>query len=169
MRPDCPHHEQLMLRLALGELDALDETRAEQVRSSCRECADWWTAHQEGQAADIVARVVDEVFASFEPPKKRVRYEWLPLTAAAMLAIAIGVFRQEPVPQTSRSSSAVPASSVLAEEFFESASAMVDAGPTLVSLPFEEPLPGADLEGDVGMILGESHESGDFTGWSSHS
>ena len=88
--PSCPEHGRLVLDLALGRLDDQAGAEAESVRTSCPECAAWWRAELEGEVATRLDRSVETVFESFSPSRRR-RPAWMPVAAAAALAVTGGL------------------------------------------------------------------------------
>lgn len=89
--PDCPDHGRLVLDLALGRLDDRTAIEAEAVRRECPSCAAWWRSELEA-ASVTVDQAVGAVFAAFEPPARSRAARWLPVAAAAALAVGAGVF-----------------------------------------------------------------------------
>ena len=88
--PTCPEHGRLVLDLALGRLDDQAAAEAESVRTSCPECAAWWRAELEGELAHRFDHSIETAFESFSPARRR-RPAWMPVAAAAALAVGGGL------------------------------------------------------------------------------
>ena len=89
--PNCPDHGRLVLDLALGRLDDRSAAEAEAVRVSCPSCAGWWRSELEAATFVAVDLAVGSVFAAFQPPARSRVTRWLPVAAAAALAVGAGV------------------------------------------------------------------------------
>jgi hypothetical protein len=85
----CHDHGRLMLDLALGCLGDEDAARAEQMRTSCATCREWWTANLEGQGPERLDRAVAEVFTAFQAPRRRRLSPWLSAAAAALVVLCL--------------------------------------------------------------------------------
>ena len=163
--PNCPDHENLVLELARGLLDDREVLRAENVRQGCVHCKAWWSETFESEAMAAVDGAVAEAFSDFRAPARR-RRAWLAAAAAAVLAVGIGataVFwsgsgERQAGPSVPESNGAV-----LATWDFENGT--VSAVPA--SVP-DVPTPDAEHAGDP-AVFNSDLESGDLSGWSSHS
>jgi len=91
LTPRCPDHGPLILELALGRLDDAEAVRAEQVRSHCDSCRQWWMENLQGEAAATVDAAVGEVFSSFDVPRRRRSQVWWVAAAAAVVVLSVGL------------------------------------------------------------------------------
>jgi hypothetical protein len=160
----CPEHADLMLELARGRLDDERALQAETVRLVCASCSRTWEDTHSSDAFAAVEAAVEEAFAMFEPPVRR-RHGWLAAAAAAVLAIGLGttvlVWRSaEKSPRSAVGASSE--STVLSALDFEDGvvSAANDAD--------DAPTPAGPTESGSAVFRSDL-ESGDLSGWSSHS
>ena len=163
--PNCPDHENLVLELARGLLDDREALRAENVRKGCTHCKAWWSETFDSDAVSIVSSAVSESFSSFRAPARR-RRTWLAAAAAAVLVVGIGattvLWRDSGQRQAGPVTPEV-SGDVLATWDFENGT--VSAVPASVS---DVPTPDAEHAGDP-AVFNSDLESGDLSGWSSHS
>lgn len=168
MLPDCPDHGQVMLDLALGNLQGCEAERAESLLDECPICRQWWVSALEGDSASDLARVVEQVFASFQAVERRKRVGWMPLAAAALIALAVALVLQTRPPSAPDDPGTHSDQAVLFVESFEPATVgSTEDNPALVSLQFETTSPAPVPEDDSAVIAGENLETGDLAGWSS--
>ena len=157
---NCPEHQELMLDLARGRLDDEAGRRADELRSSCPECAAWWRSMMDDTVLAEIDRGVDEAFAAFAPPRRR--SGWLAAAAAAVLAIAVGGTTVlwnggDPDSQTAPHGGASVASFD-----FEG-----DAAGDFVIVDCEIS-PADDDESDEAVFV-DDMEDGELSGWTTHS
>jgi hypothetical protein len=163
--PNCPDHENLVLELARGLLDDREALRAENVRQGCVPCKAWWSETFNSEAMAAVDEAVAESFSSFRAPARR-RRAWLAAAAAAVLAVGIGattVFwsgsgERQAGPVAPESSGAVLATWDFEDGEVSAVSASVSDVPT----------PDVEHVGDPAVFKSDL-ESGNLSGWSSHS
>jgi hypothetical protein len=163
--PNCPDHANLVLELARGLLDDREALRAENVRQGCVHCKAWWSETFNSEAMAAVHEAVAESFSDFRAPARR-RRAWLAAAAAAVLAIGIGatsVFwsgsgERQAGPIAPESNGAV-----LATWDFEDGKA-----PAVSASVSDAPAPDAERASDP-AVFNSDLESGDLSGWSSHS
>jgi len=156
----CRQHGDLMFRLACGRLEPGHESEARVVRASCSSCSTWWREEITARTADLDSAVAG-AFAAFSAPTRSTRSRWLPLAAAAVLALAVGLFLR-PVSPPADLSQSVEQSSTLSEESFE-----IDTLDLLDLSDFTLTL--VEGEGQSRQLFDGSLESGDLSTWSSHS
>ncbi len=161
--------------LALGRLDDQSALRAEETLSTCPTCSRWWEVTLEGGAAAEVDTAVASAIASFRPPAAIHRFRTAFLAAAAMLLIGLGistVTRHTPTPVPNATDEIVASvetttGTLVAALDFESGSVDAHASVEVVSRPAAPPAPKpAAKEAVVNAV---SMETGDLSGWSSHS
>ena len=156
--PDCPTHGRLVLDLALGRLDDGPAAEAERVLRDCPACAAWWHATFEGADAERLDEVLTATFAAFEPSSRRVA-RWLPVAAAAALAVTAGVVYEVVQHQTER---VQPSQSAVVLETFDGdrdGNGRVDMN----DLGFA-----AHVDGIGETIFAGNQDDGDLDGWNSH-
>jgi hypothetical protein len=156
---NCPEHQALMLDLARGRLDDEAGRRAEELRSSCPECAAWWRSMMEDAAISEIDAGVGEAFAAFAPPRRR--SGWLAAAAAAVLALAVGGTTLLWNGGEPGSPTAPDGGASVASFDFES-----DAADFVI---VERETDSADDEQSVGAILADGMEDGELSGWTTHS
>ena len=163
--PNCPEHGNLVLELARGLLDDQEAVRAEQARIDCDHCSQWWGRSFGDDSLSVLDTAVDEVFSSWVPPARQ-RRVWLAAAAAAVLAIGLGTttltWRDgEVAPASARSASTT--ADVLSVMDFESGTAE-----ELIAVDDVSPDGLGDTAGEAAVFV-SGLESGDLSGWSSHS
>jgi hypothetical protein len=158
--PHCPDHDRLVLDLALGRLEDAPAAAAEQVRESCPICSAWWRTELEGPAAAALDPVVNASIAAFEPPARRRVLRWLPVAAAATLAVAAGLLWQQHRAQPPVLTHADPAE-VTVENFDgdRDGNGVVD----VADLGFA-----VHVERTGSAIFTDSLDDGQLTGWTPH-
>jgi len=165
--PNCPEHGNLVLELARGLLDDQEAVRAEEARVGCGHCSRWWDRSFGDDSLSVLDTAVDEVFSSWAPPARR-RRVWLAAAAAAVLAIGLGT-----TTLTWRNGEVAPSGARTASTAGEILSTMdFEDGPAgeVIAVPAEpaEPAEPGEADGDQSLFT-SGLESGDFSGWSSHS
>lgn len=163
--PSCPDHENLVLELARGLLDDREALRAETVRRDCAHCEAWWSETFDREAMAAVSSAVSESFSSFRAPTQR-RRVWLAAAAAAVLAVALGstsVFWRNVGNQQAGPAPAQSSPAVLSNWDFEDGIVAFQESPAA-----DVPTPGTERVGDSAVFT-SGLESGDLSGWSSHS
>jgi hypothetical protein len=163
--PNCSEHGNLVLELARGRLQDREAVRAEQVRVGCDHCAGWWNQTFGADSLSALDAAVEEALSSWTPPARR-RHAWLAVAAAAVLAIGLGsttlMVRDGRISPAGATSPSAPGELVSVMDFEDpsAAKSMVADGVT----------PEAVEEADsVGAVFVSGLESGDFSGWSTHS
>lgn len=156
--PDCPTHHRLMLDLALGRLDDGSAAEAERARVECPSCSAWWRASFEGADAQRLDAVLADAFADFEPSSRRVG-RWLPVAAAAALAVTAGVVYEVAHQQAERTQ---PVRSAVVLETFDG-DRDGDGRVDMDDLGFA-----AHVDGSSETIFAGSQDDGDLQGWDSH-
>jgi len=163
--PICPEHGNRVLELARGRLDDRDAMRAEQARAACDHCSLWWRRTFGDGSLSVLDAAVEEVFSGWVPPARR-RRAWLAAAAAAVLAIGLGattlVWRDGEVSQAGHRTASTERDVVSVMDF-ENGTA-------------EEAITVADIAADTqgendgeAAVFTSGLESGDLSGWSSHS
>jgi len=158
-----------MLQLALGLLPDRAAGEAEVVRRQCDHCSRWWHEHLEGQPGSGVDQGVAQAFASFRAPAQQRFGKWLPLAAAAVLALAVGLVLRSSDPQSAEDAS-LARDEILVQETWENAfedastlsmtvggTAVVDSRGRSLDETGEEPE----------LLFAEDLESADLSNWSS--
>jgi hypothetical protein len=138
--PHCPEHGRLVLDLALGALDDEQAAAAEDARSSCPACSNWWRAELEGEAAQRVDSAVAEVLGRLVLPARRRHHRWMALAAVAVMTFGVGALWlvREPAQDPSLSAGSAPteAVAVIRSFDFEEETPVVRIDPPVV--PVEE-------------------------------
>ena len=163
--PNCPDHENLVLELARGLLDDREALRAETVRRDCAHCATWWSETFDTEAVAVVSSAVSESFSDFRAPARR-RRAWLAAAAAAVLAVGIGTTTVLWRIAEDRQAGPIAAETngvVLSTWDFENGVTPLQASPAA-----DVPTPATERVGDPAVFTSDL-ESGDLSGWSSHS
>jgi|GEM_PF-2019288 len=160
--------------LALGRLDNDSALRAEEALAACTVCGQWWDETFAGDAFAEVEEAVAGAIADFAPPRATRRFATGFLAAAAVLLLGLGVATiarraSVPVPRVAEGTATLEASEATLVAAMDFESGMVDlppqaeamAGPATAPVP--KPAPGDTVLNAVSM------ETGDLSGWSSHS
>ncbi len=153
--PNCPDHGREVLDLALGRLDDRAAVEAESVRATCPVCSAWWQEELEGDVAHRLDHSIESAFESFLPARQR-RSVWMPVAAAAALAVGSGlVWYGNGNPNDSHQT--------IAQESFDGdhdGNGLIDPSDFGFSIHVED--------ASEGIFAGDL-DSGDLTGWNSSS
>lgn len=161
--------------LALGRLDDRAAATAEEALATCPTCSRWWEVTFEGEAAGEVDAVVASAIATFQAPAATRRWRTGFLAAAAMLLIGLGIstvtrYTPAPVPNATDeivASVETTTGTLVAALDFESGLVDAHASVEVVSKP--APLPAPKPAATEAVVNAVSMETGDLSGWSSHS
>lgn len=171
----CPDHGRLVAELFLGRLDDAEATLAERALADCETCAAWGQATSEAAMAALEGAVA-EGFGDFRAPRRAAGRWWLSAAAAAaVVTVAVGAAwwkttaNVAPTPTPSLSAAVAPPSDVtLTRWTFEEGSTEVveaAAAPTQPRHALPRPAPAVD---HPSPLRTGGFESGDLSGWSSH-
>ena len=163
--PNCPDHRNLVHELACGLLDDRDALRAETVRRDCVHCTAWWSATFHTDAVAVVNDAVAGSFSNFRAPA-RSRRTWIAAAAAAVLVVGLGtttLLWRDAEDRQAGPVAAAPGPAVLSSWDFEDGVTPLQASPAA-----DVPTPSIESVGDPAVFTGDL-ESGDLSGWSSHS
>lgn len=161
--------------LALGKLDDESALRADEALAACTVCSRWWDETFAGDAFAEVDEAVAGAVAAFAPPRATRRVATGFLAAAATLVIGLGIatvtrHTPAPVPTVSdeiAASVGTSAGTLVAAMDFESGLADLQPHVEVVSRPATPPAPLETAKDAV--VNAVSMETGDLSGWSSHS
>jgi hypothetical protein len=163
--PNCPKHGNLVLELARGRLDDREAMRAEQARVGCGHCAGWWNRSFGDNSLSVIDTVVGDVFSGWAPPARR-RQAWLAAAAAAVLAVGLGtatlMWRDGQVSRSGASAAATVGDVVSVMDFEEP---MAHETITVADVASHE----ADEPDGEAAVFESGLETGDLSGWSTHS
>lgn len=171
--PACADHGFLVRDLALGRLDDESAARADGALATCPVCGQWWEETFAADACVEVDAAVGGAIADFAPPRAARRLATGFLAAAAVLLLGLGVATVARLAVTPPSPLAEVAPPVEATETtlvasMDFESGLVDLLPQVevvaaVAPPAPKPAPREAVLNAVSM------ETGDLSGWSSHS
>jgi len=164
--PECPDHGRLALDLAQGRLEDHAALEAESVTSSCPTCSGWWRQHLDGELAASLDAAVETAIAEFRPARRRVR-TWMPVAAAAVLAVGAGALWYGGSGRTYDQ----PNRGALIQESFDSdvnGDGTVDTSDLGFTVHIiGQPSAAAPAAGSGEVIFADSLDSGDLAGWTS--
>lgn len=171
----CPRHGRLVADLFLGRLGDAEAAQAERALVECEACASSARATDEAAAACLDAAVAAG-FAQFEAPRRVAGRWWLQAAAAAaIVTVGVGVAwwkstnRGPSASVPELSAAAAPSSGeALTHWSFEDGSVEVAEAAAAPAPPrHAQPRPASAIDEPAPLPAG-SFESGDLSGWSSH-